>query len=34
MGETEGMAPDMVDMTLSEHNVPTLTDQKHVEYIC
>ena len=26
LGETEGVATDLVDMTMSEHNVPTLTD--------
>lgn len=25
---------DMVNQSMSEHNVPTLTDQKHVEFIC
>ena len=30
----DGGGPDMVDQTLAEQNVPTLTDQKHVDYIC
>ena len=34
IGQSEGAGVDMVDQTLSEHNVPTLTEQKHVEYIC
>lgn len=29
-----GVNIDMVNQSMSEHNVPTLTDQKHVEFIC
>jgi len=29
----DGEPVDMVDQTMAEQNVPTLTDQKHVEYI-
>ena len=31
-GPADGV--NMVDNTISESNVPTLTEQKHVEFIC